>query len=136
MGRARQSDYEGLSPSFARLCRAADKQQRRKPIDARIARACRLLADDIPFEQAWYELKVMARRSQAAASTVEALVYQLRQGGVALSDLNAKRRLAELSEQQLHEVSMRLQRFMPHIARAWTPSEIELLVQIWSNLHG
>jgi len=110
MSRTRQSDYEGLSPSFAKLCRLADKRQCRQPVDSSIARA--------------------------PASTVEAFVYQLRQGGKALKDPDAKRRLAELSEQQLHEVSARLQRFQPHIARAWSPSEIKLLVQLWSDLHG
>jgi hypothetical protein len=85
-------------------------------------------------EPAWYEFNIY--RGQAAASTVEALVYQLRQGGRALKDPGAKRRLAGLSEQQLHEVSARLQRFQPHIARAWSPSEVELLVQLWSDLHG
>jgi hypothetical protein len=25
---------------------------------------------------------------------------------------------------------------MPHIARAWSPPEVELLVQLWSDLHG
>jgi transposase len=73
---------------------------------------------------------------QAAASTVEALVYQLRQSGKALKDPNARRRLAELSEQQLHEVSARLQQFQPDIARPWSASEIKLLVQLWSDLHG
>jgi transposase len=71
-----------------------------------------------------------------AASTVEALVYQLRRGGTGLSDPKARQRLSELSEQQLHEVSARLQEFMAHIARAWSPSEVELLVQLWSDLHG
>ncbi len=94
------------------------------------------MADDISFEQAWYELNVVAHRGQATASTVEALVYQLRQGGKVLKDPNAKRRLAELGEQQLHEVSARLQRFQPYIARAWSPSEVELLVKLWSDLHG
>ncbi len=69
-------------------------------------------------------------------STVEALVYQLRQGGEALKKPHAKRQLTELSERQLHEVSARLQRFQPDIARAWSPSEIKLLVQLWSDLHG
>ena len=27
-------------------------------------------------------------------------------------------------------------KFMPHIARAWSPPEVELLVQLWSGLHG
>jgi hypothetical protein len=110
MSHARQSDYEGLSPSFAKLCRLADKRQRRQPVEPNIV--------------------------QAAASTVEALVYQLRQGGKALTNPDAKRRLAELGEQQLHEVSARLQRFQPHIARVWSPPEIKLLVQLWNDLHG
>jgi len=36
----------------------------------------------------------------------------------------------------LHEVSARLQTFQPKIARAWTPIEVELLVAVWSDLHG
>jgi hypothetical protein len=98
-----------------------------------IARLHRLMADNVSLERAWAEI---ARPSGAAASTVEALVYQLRRGGTELSNPNARRRLLELSEQQLHEVSARLQKFMPHIARAWSPSEVELLVQLWSDLHG
>jgi hypothetical protein len=76
-----------------------------------------------------------ARPGRAAASTVEAR-YQLRRGGTGLSNLKARQRLSELSEQQLHELSARLQKFMPHIARAWSPSEVELLVELWSDLHG
>jgi hypothetical protein len=41
-----------------------------------------------------------------------------------------------LAEPQLHEVSARLQTFQPKIARAWTPIEVELLVAVWSDLHG
>src|SRR5215831_13147881 len=73
---------------------------------------------------------------RAAGSTVEALVYQLRRGGTGLSNLKARQQLSELSEQQLLEVSARLQKFMPHIARAWSLSEVELLVQLWSDFHG
>jgi hypothetical protein len=96
----------------------------------------RLMADDVFLAEAWYEVNVAAHRRQAAASTVDALVYQLRRGGIALSDPGARRRLSDLSEQQLHEVSARLQKFKPHIARAWTPTEIESLVRLWSSLHG
>jgi hypothetical protein len=96
----------------------------------------KLLDDDVSLTEAWYELNVAQFSGRAAQSTVEALVYQLRKGGAELSESNARRRVSELSEQQLHEVSTRLQKFMPHIARAWTPSEVELLVQMWSDLHG
>ena len=107
--------------TFAKLCREADKKRRRKQRGPRLE----LMADDVSLVH-----------GRAAESTVEALVYQLRKGGAELSNSNARRRLFELSEQQLHEVSVRLQKFMPHIARAWTPSEVELLVQLWSDVHG
>jgi hypothetical protein len=41
-----------------------------------------------------------------------------------------------LSEQQMHEVSVRLQKFMPDVARPWTPDEVEVFVELWSALHG
>jgi hypothetical protein len=96
----------------------------------------RLAAPDTWLEEAWFLINAPARPGRAAASTVEALVFQLRHGGKGLSNLKARQRLSELSEQQLHEVSARLQEFMPHIARAWSPSEVELLVRVWSDLHG
>lgn len=96
----------------------------------------RLVAPNTSLEEAWFLINAQARRGRAATSTVEALVYQLRRGGTGLSNLKARQRLSELSEQQLHEVSARLQEFMPHIARAWSPPEVELLVQLWSDLHG
>jgi hypothetical protein len=59
---------------------------------------------------------IQASRGRAAASTVEALLYSLRAGGAALDCPHARRRLAELSEAQLHEVSARLQKIQPNIA--------------------
>ncbi len=69
-----------------------------------------LAAPDTSPEE--FLINAQARPGRAAASTVEALVYQLRRGGTGLSNL------------------------MPHIARAWSPFEVELLVQLWSDLHG
>ena len=63
-------------------------------------------------------------------------MFSLRAGGAALACPHARRRLAELSEVQLHEVSARLQKIDANIARAWTPIEVELLVAIWSDVHG
>jgi hypothetical protein len=63
-------------------------------------------------------------------------MYSLRAGGAALASPHARRRLSELSEAQLHELSARLQKFQPNIARAWTPVEVEFLVAIWIDLHG
>jgi hypothetical protein len=109
---------------------------RTRQLNPSIVRAWRLLADDISFERAYGEIQAERVRGRAAASTVDALVYQLRKGGAALSDPDATRRLAELSEQQMHEVSVRLQKFMPHVARPWTPDEVEVFVELWSALHG
>jgi hypothetical protein len=111
-------------------------RRRRQPLTDEGHQLQRLLAPDSLLGEAWFLLSMQARPGRAAASTVEALVYQLRRGGTGLSNLKARQRLSELSEQQLHEVSARLQKFMPHIARAWSPSEVELLVQLWSDLHG
>ena len=101
---------------------------------AEILRARRLLDKNVSLERAWSEINEASGR--AASSTVEALVFSLRAGGTALACPYARRQLAELAEAQLHEVSARLQTFQPKIARAWTPIEVELLVAVWSDLHG
>ena len=63
-------------------------------------------------------------------------MFSLRAGGTALASPHARRRLSELSEAQLHEVSARLQKFQLNIARAWAAIEVEFLVDIWIDLHG
>src|SRR5262245_16825555 len=93
-----------------------------------------VLDEDFSLERASSEIS--EARCRAAASTVEALIYSLRAGGPGLASPRARRRLSELSEAQLHEVSARLQKFQPNIARAWTPGEVEFLVAIWIDLHG
>jgi hypothetical protein len=100
----------------------AEFAARRQSENAEILRARRLLDEDFSLERAWSEIKA---RGRAAASNVEALMYSLHAGGAALASPYARRRLSELSEAQLHEVSARLQKFQPNIARAWTPIEVE-----------
>jgi hypothetical protein len=107
---------------------------RRQGDSAGILRTRRLLDEDFSLERAWSEINDEPAR--AAASTVEALMYSLRAGGAALACPHARRGLSELNEAQLHEVSARLQKFQPNIARPWTPVEVELLVAIWVDLHG
>jgi len=87
-----------------------------------IARLRRLLDDDVSLDRAWHELH--GRRSGAAASTVAALVFGLREGLVAATELNAE---------QLRAVCERLQNFLPHIATAWRPNEVKALIAIWSK---
>ena len=101
---------------------------------AEIVRTRRLLDESFSLERAWSEINEASGR--AAASNIEALMFSLRAGGAALACPHARRRLAELTEAHLHDVCARLQKIDPNIARAWTPIEVELLVAVWSDLHG
>jgi hypothetical protein len=86
----------------------------------------------------WSKVNRVARaRDGAAASTVEALIFELRDGIDALpANPERLRRLWELSETQLHEVCARLQNFKPTIARPWTADEVAALVKIWAKSHA
>jgi hypothetical protein len=64
---------------------------------------------------------------RAAESTIDALMYQLRSGLPALEQSSARERISQLNEKQFREVVTRLQKFKPHIARAWTPAQLEML---------
>ena len=118
--------------TFDRACREADRKAASRPVDARTLRAWRLLADDdISYERAYYET---LRDRSAPEATIDALVYSLRRGINELTSPDAKRRLSELSEDQLRAVCERLRNFKPEIAPAWTPEEVEALTVIWSEL--
>ena len=94
-----------MSATFAAACWAADEMQARKPLDR------------------------AHRPGRAASSTVEALMWSLRQRGTAaLKEPETRHRLAQLSEAQLIEVADRLQRLKPQIARAWSEQEIDRLI--------
>jgi hypothetical protein len=71
---------------------------------------------------------------RAAESTVEALMYSVRRGTNELAQPATKRRLSELSEEQLRAVCDRLRNFKPEIATPWVPEEVEALTIIWSEL--
>jgi hypothetical protein len=96
----------------------------------RLKRVRELLKDSTSLSRAYYEIS--GRRNGGAPH--EALMYALRRGGSALNEYSNLRRLGELSEPQLHEVCARLQKFKPHIARAWMPAEVEALVGTWAEL--
>jgi hypothetical protein len=102
----------------------------------RLKRLRDLLKDGTSFSRAYYEINTR-RDGGAPQPTLEALMFALRRGGSALNESSNLRRLGELSEPQLHQVCARLQKFKPHIARAWTQAEIEALVVTWTELkHG
>jgi hypothetical protein len=94
-----------------------------------------LLDRAISLEQAQRRLSER-HRSGAAASTVEALMFGLRDGIHALPTSPERlRRLSELNADQLKEVCARLQNFKPTIARPWTADEVAALVRIWGKSH-
>jgi hypothetical protein len=73
------------------------------------------------------------RPEGASTSTVEALMFGLRDGLEALpTNPDRLRRLSELNEEQLCAVCERLQDFKPHIAPAWSPEEVQALIDIWT----
>jgi hypothetical protein len=96
-----------INPGFCALCRETDRRRQQQQTPAR------------PPD---------TRR--AAETTVEALMYSLRQRGVrALDETDTRRRLAELSDEQLVEVGARLRRLNPEIAAAWTADQVLILLR-------
>ena len=76
-------------------------------------------------------------RDGGSQRTLEALMFSLRERGTeTLEEAASKRRLSDVSEEQLHEVCGRLQRLKPHIAPAWPPEQITVLVDAWNSCHG
>src|SRR5262249_43179053 len=121
-------DYDGLSSTFAKLCREADEKQRRKLPDPRLERLRRLMDDDVSIERAWHEIYHPTDR--AAASTVEALMLALRERGVAaLAEGPVRQRLVQLDEEQIVKAGDRLQALQPGGARAGAPAEEQQLLE-------
>jgi hypothetical protein len=128
-------NYDGLSSTFAKLCREADEKQRRKLPDPRLERLRRLM-DEVSIERACHEINHPTNR--AAASTVEALMLGLRddRGTAALAEGRVRQRLVQLDEEQVVKVGDRLQALQPDVARAWAPAEVQQLLEAWGALRG
>jgi hypothetical protein len=125
----------GLPATFAAACRRADREQRRKRVDPALERLHRLLEPGVTLERAWHETNHPWRaEGRAAARTVEALMFSLRDGLDAMKDRSNQRRLGELSDKQIQEVAARVQKFMPHVAAAWKPADVQALLSLWSKL--
>jgi hypothetical protein len=71
-----------------------------------------LLEPNVSLDCLWRELNSAHLGGRAADSTVEAVAYALRTDGVSALAAN-RERLAELSEQQLRDVVVRLRRAQP-----------------------
>ena len=89
---------------------------------------------EVTFGRACAEIHADWFYGRAADSTVEALMLSLRAGVGALGRADTLRRLSELSKAQLREVAVRLQKFKPQIAPAWTPEQVEALAIVRSKL--
>lgn len=95
-----------------------------------------LLAPEISLTRAYAEISARHTRDRAAPSTVEALMYLLRERGVkALDEPDTRRRLVQLDDSQALEVAGRLQRLKPEIAPAWSADEVEQLLQLRETLN-
>jgi hypothetical protein len=60
--------------SFAAACRKADKKERRKRIDPRIARLRKLMANDVLLDRAWRELNQPRGAAEATLQAAEFLM--------------------------------------------------------------
>jgi hypothetical protein len=95
----------------------------------KLAQLRRLMGDDVSLNAAWAEFSDPRDRPIPKA-TIDAIMFDLRERGTkALEESATKRRLSELSEQQLIEVGNRLQQLRPEIARAWTATEVQVLFE-------
>jgi hypothetical protein len=75
----------------------------------RLARLRALMADDVSLERVYAEIHSHWFSNRSAASTIEALMFCLRERGeAAFTEPDHRRRLAELSSTQLREVIARL----------------------------
>jgi len=126
--------------TFAAGCRSADAKRaarKRTSEDDYLDFLHELMCDDVSLERTYYAIHDKHFKGRAAAATVEALMYSLRERGTAaLKEAPTQRRLGALSVEQLREVAARLQRLKPHIAKAWTADEVDHLLERWDALHG
>jgi hypothetical protein len=95
----------------------------------RLRRLRRLMEPGVTLERAWSDHPWRAE-GRAAESIVEALMVRLRRGLEALEEPDTRRRLTELSDDQVLEVAARLQKLERKVARAWLPDEIERLIEL------
>ena len=125
-----------VNPGFCALCRDADVRKGRGE-SPRYIEASQGPPSHIPSN--WESLSIetlmahfdRTRRAHGAPQrTVEALMYLLHSCGTKVLEESAnKRRLSELSDDQVIEVGNRLQRLLPETARAWSAAEVAILFQ-------
>jgi hypothetical protein len=123
-------EYDGST--FGAACRKADAKARTQPVSIEIKRTRQLLEDDTSLERAYSAIN--RRKGRVANSTIEALVFSLRDGVKVLEERDVRRRLSELTDDQFIEVGGRLRRLKPEIAVAWTAADVGALLQLREKL--
>lgn len=103
---------------------------------AELARLRKLLDRRVSLERARAQIQAHRERQRgAAASTIEALLFELRGGLNALKHSSNQRRLRELNDEQMTEVAACLRQRLPQIGKAWTADETQQLISKWEELH-
>src|SRR5262245_58146043 len=121
------------APSWKEAAKQYHRDRAGRPLIVEIEpehlkRLRRLMDPATSLERAWDEIG--RKNGGAPQATVEALMFSLRSRGTkAVEESATKRRLFDLSEQQVIEIGNRLQRLKPEIARAWSAAEVEILLQ-------
>ena len=122
------------APSWREAAQQYHANRPSPPDRQTIERARRLLDDNVSLERAWQH-EINARSGRAAQSTVDAIMFSLRDGVRALSRPDTLRRLSELDDLQLREVVVRLLQFKTEIAEPWTPEGVGILLAVRRKLH-
>jgi glycine/D-amino acid oxidase-like deaminating enzyme len=126
----KRDEYEELPSSFAEACRKADERRARAPRDPSVERARFLMDDAVSFQAAYAAFDRERAKHGAPETLVEALMYSLRERGTAaLTERDTRRRLGQLSRNQIDKVGDRLQR-LPLNPR-WTQADINKLIETW-----
>ena len=81
-------------------------------------------------------IRIVQAESRPAQSTIDAVMYSLRNGVAALSRADVRGRLAVIDEKQVREMIVLLQTRDGRIAAQWSDGEIEQLVTAWATCHG
>jgi hypothetical protein len=114
------------SPGFCRLCRAADRKATTAKSEIEQLRA--LMDDRLSLDRTYTTIN--NNHGGAGAATVEALLFGLRERGIApLKEPGLRARLAQVSNDQIVEAAERLQRLKPQIAQAWNDDQIDKLFE-------
>ena len=92
-----------------------------------------LMKSMVSLDAVYWKLNERRRQNGATASTVEALMFSLRERGLAaLQEPATQRRMRELSDSQVIEVGKRLQALK--IGHAWADDEIETFMRVKEGL--